>query len=104
MDEVGTLLPGRRPWSAGLVRGAAVRWRQIETHHVAQDLNDGHRGLAFGAVDGVRFRGTVEPGARMLIMARARKMRSNIGIYDSQAYVDGSMVYEGLITGMILPA
>jgi 3-hydroxyacyl-[acyl-carrier-protein] dehydratase len=61
------------------------------------------RFFAFGGVDDVRFRGTVRPGDRLILMARARRMRRNLGIYDSQAFVDGKLVYEGVITGMVLP-
>jgi len=64
--------------------------------------NDDQRFFAFGGVDDVRFRGTVVPGDRLILMARARRMRKNLGIFDSQAFVDGRMVYEGVITGMIL--
>ena len=61
------------------------------------------RFFAFGGVDAVRFRGTVEPGDRLLLMARAKKMRSNIAIFDTQGFVDGKLVFEAVITGMVLP-
>ena len=62
------------------------------------------RFFAFGGVDEVRFRGTVKPGDRIVLMARARKARSNLGIYETQAYVDGRLVFEGVVTGMVLPS
>ncbi|HET9482062.1 MAG TPA: 3-hydroxyacyl-ACP dehydratase FabZ family protein [Candidatus Polarisedimenticolia bacterium] len=62
------------------------------------------RFFAFGGVDAVRFRGVVTPGDRLVVMARARRMRQNLGIFDTQAFVDGRFVYEGVITGMILAA
>jgi 3-hydroxyacyl-[acyl-carrier-protein] dehydratase len=61
------------------------------------------RFFAFGGVEGVRFRGTVEPGARIVLMARGEKIRSNLGVFSTQAFVDGRVVYEGTITGMVLP-
>lgn len=61
------------------------------------------RFFAFGGVDHVRFRGTVKPGDRVVLMARAQRMRSNIGIFDTQAYVQRRLVFEGVITGMVLP-
>ena len=61
------------------------------------------RFFAFGGVDAVRFRGTVEPGDRLLLMAKARKTRSNLGIYETQGFVDGKLVFEAVITGMVLP-
>ncbi len=60
------------------------------------------RFFAFGGVDGVRFRGTVKPGDRIILMARARKVRSNLGLFDVQAYVRGTPVFEGVVTGMLL--
>lgn len=61
------------------------------------------RFFAFGGVDEVRFRGTVKPGDRILLMARARKARSNLGVFETQAYVGGRLVFEGVVTGMVLP-
>ena len=43
------------------------------------------RFFAFGGVDEVRFRGTVRPGDRLLLMAKARKSRSNFGVFDTRA-------------------
>lgn len=60
------------------------------------------RFFAFGGVDEVRFRGTIRPGDRLVIVARARRMRKNLGVFDTQSFVDGTLVYEGIITGMIL--
>lgn len=60
------------------------------------------RFFAFGGVDSVRFRGTVKPGDRIVLMARATKMRPSLGVFDTQAYVDGRVVFEGVVTGMVL--
>jgi len=60
------------------------------------------RFFAFGGVDSVRFRGTVEPGDRILLMARAQRIRSNLGVFETQGYVEGRLVYHGLVTGMVL--
>jgi len=65
--------------------------------------NQEKRFFAFGGVDAVRFRGTVEPGDRLLLMARAKKMRSNLAIFETQGFVDGKLVVEAVITGMVLP-
>lgn len=61
------------------------------------------RFFAFGGVDQVRFRGTVKPGDRILLMARARKVRSNLGVFETQAYVGERLVFEAIVTGMVLP-
>jgi len=61
------------------------------------------RFFAFGGVDAVRFRGTVVPGDRLLLMAKAKKARSNLGVFDTQGFVDGRLVFEAVITGIVLP-
>ncbi len=60
------------------------------------------RFFAFGGVDAVRFRGTVKPGDRIHLMARARKLRTNLGIFETQGYVANRIVFEAVITGMVL--
>jgi len=65
--------------------------------------NDERRFFAFGGVDEVRFRGTVKPGDRLVLMAKSKKARKNFGQFDTQGYVDGKLVFEAVITGMVLP-
>jgi 3-hydroxyacyl-[acyl-carrier-protein] dehydratase len=60
------------------------------------------RFFAFGGVDEVRFRGTVKPGDRLILMAKAKKARRNFGVFETQGYVDGKLVLEATITGMVL--
>ncbi|MSR45794.1 MAG: beta-hydroxyacyl-ACP dehydratase [Planctomycetes bacterium] len=67
-------------------------------------MNREKRFFAFGGVDAVRFRGTVKPGDRVILMARARKLRANLGIFETQAFVGSRLVFEGIITGMVLPS
>ena len=61
------------------------------------------RFFAFGGVDAVRCRGTVRPGDQLLLLAKAKKVRSNLGIYETLGVVDGKLVFEAVITGMVLP-
>ena len=58
--------------------------------------------LGFGGVDGVKFRGTVQPGQRIIMMGKIVECRPRRCVGATQAFVDGQMVYEGLITGMWL--
>ena len=67
-------------------------------------MNREKRFFAFGGVDAVRFRGTVKAGDRVILMARARKLRANLGIFETQAFVGSRLVFEGVITGMVLPS
>lgn len=58
--------------------------------------------LGFAAVDGVKFRGSVLPGQRLVMMAKMVEFRPRRCIADTQGFVDGKMVFEGTITGMWL--
>jgi len=59
--------------------------------------------LGFGGVDGVKFRGQVVPGDRLIIVARMLEMRGKRrNVAATQGYVNGQMVYEGRITGMVI--
>ncbi len=56
--------------------------------------------LGFTGVDGVKFRGVVQPPARFLIVGRAKEMKPRRMICEMQGFVNGAMVFEGTITGM----
>ncbi len=56
--------------------------------------------LGFGGVDEVKFRGTVVPGQRVIMLGKMVQIRPRRCIGDTQAFVDGRMVYEGRISGM----
>ena len=56
--------------------------------------------LGFSAVDGVKFRGSVVPGQRLVMVGKMAEIRPRRCKADTQAFVDGKMVFEGLITGM----
>ena len=56
--------------------------------------------LGFGGVDGVKFRGVVEPGHRLIMLGKMVENRPRRIVGATQGFVDGKMVYEGLITGM----
>jgi 3-hydroxyacyl-[acyl-carrier-protein] dehydratase len=56
--------------------------------------------LGFGGVDGVKFRGSVAPGHRIIMIGSMVEMRQRRYVGATQGFVKGQMVYEGLITGM----
>lgn len=60
--------------------------------------------LGFGGLDEVRFRETVRPGDRLVIMAELVKIRRGaLCVSRFQEYVRDSLVCEGLIKGIALP-
>ncbi len=56
--------------------------------------------IGFAGVDDVKFRGAVTPGNRIIMLGRMVEQRPRRYTGDTQAFVDGKMVYEGRITGM----
>ena len=59
-----------------------------------------HDFIAFAGVDGVRFRGQVVPGDRLIMIGKMLELRPRRCIGATQAFVGDEMVYEGTITGM----
>jgi 3-hydroxyacyl-[acyl-carrier-protein] dehydratase len=58
--------------------------------------------LGFSGADDVKFRGQVEPGQRLIVLASVSNFRPRRCICKTQGLVDGTLVYEGTITGMPL--
>ena len=58
--------------------------------------------LGFGGVDSVKFRGVVVPGQRIVMLGEMLEMRPRRCKAATQGFVDGHLVYEGVITGMWL--
>lgn len=58
------------------------------------------RFLGFGGVDGVKFRGQVVPGDRLILLGQAVEIRSRRAVFDTQGVVGDRLVFEARITGM----
>jgi len=59
--------------------------------------------MGFGGVDNVKFRGQVVPGDRLVLVGKMEEIRPGrraIGV--AQGLVNGTMVYEGRITGLMV--
>ena len=56
--------------------------------------------LGLAGVEKVKFRGQVTPGQRIIMAGRMLEMKPRRCMGQTQAYVDGKQVFEGLITGM----
>lgn len=60
--------------------------------------------LGFAGLDDVHFRGTVQPGDRLLMMVKQLRFRSRAMITcQFQGFVDNEMVFEGKLKGVPLP-
>lgn len=61
--------------------------------------------VGFGGIEGVRFRDPVRPGDRLVIMCRKVKLRRGaVVVCEFQGWVGETLVVEGVIKGVPLPA
>jgi 3-hydroxyacyl-[acyl-carrier-protein] dehydratase len=58
--------------------------------------------VGFTRIENTVFRGKVRPGDRLLILSREIKYRPRIFISAIQGLVDGKVVFESKITGMVI--
>ena len=56
--------------------------------------------MGFGGVDAAKFRLAVIPPAQIIMTAKMVEARSRRFVCDTQAYVGGTLAFEGRITGM----
>ena len=62
----------------------------------------GKKFFGFGGVNLVKFRGTVEPGQDLIMVVRAKALKSRMAIFEAQGFVDGRLVFEGEVTGIVI--
>ncbi len=59
--------------------------------------------IGFGGLEGVHFRGVVQPGERFVIVCRLLKLRRSIMTCEFQCFVRQNLVCEGILKGIALP-
>ena len=91
-------IPGRPLMPGVLMLEAAA---QLCTYYYKKTTQD-DRFLGFGGIDKVKFRGKVVPGDRLVLIAKNRELRARRAILDTQGVVDGKLVFEGVIIGMVV--
>lgn len=89
-------IPGRPLFPGVLMIEAAAQLASYLYHKVFS----GQSFLGFTGVDGVKFRGIVEPPCRLVIVGQGLQMKPRRMICHSQGFVGTAMVFEGEITGM----
>jgi 3-hydroxyacyl-[acyl-carrier-protein] dehydratase len=62
------------------------------------------RVMLFGGLDAVKFRDAVFPGQRVILVCKVDELKERRSTYDCQAFVEGKLVFEGRITGLLGPA
>jgi 3-hydroxyacyl-[acyl-carrier-protein] dehydratase len=56
--------------------------------------------IGFGAVDKVRFRSTVVPGQRLVLVGKGVSVRSRMAVFDTQGWFEDKLVVEATISGV----
>ncbi len=59
--------------------------------------------VGYGGVDNCKFRRTVVPPARLWFLCRRAEARTRRIICDVQGVVDGTLVFEATVTGLVVP-
>jgi 3-hydroxyacyl-[acyl-carrier-protein] dehydratase len=88
-----------RPLMPGVLMLEAAA--QLCTYYYKQTMKD-DRFLGFGGIDKVKFRGKVVPGDKLILIAKNKELRSRRAIFDTQGIVNGKLVFEGVIIGMVV--
>lgn len=89
-------IPGRPLFPGVLMIEAAAQLASFMTHRVLAE----ERFIGFVGLDDVKFRGTVEPPCRFIIVGRGKEVRRRRTVCEMQGFVGDAMVFEGIITGM----
>lgn len=89
-------IPGRPIFPGVLMLEAAA---QLCSFYCGTVL-EGDGFLGFGAIDGVRFRGTVSPGERMILLAQEKVLTPSRCLFETQGVVNGKLVFQASILGI----
>ena len=89
-------IPGRPLFPGVLMIETAA---QLVSYYAQATLpQDGF--LGFAGVDNVKFRGSLVPGDRLIMVGDLIDLRPRRCLADTQGYVNGKLVFEGRIIGM----
>jgi 3-hydroxyacyl-[acyl-carrier-protein] dehydratase len=58
--------------------------------------------IGFGGLNDTRFRGAVEPGQRLVFVARELRVRSRMFFYSVQGFVKNDLVFETEVIGVVM--
>jgi 3-hydroxyacyl-[acyl-carrier-protein] dehydratase len=89
-------IPGRPIYPGVLIIESAAQLASYMTLIRMQ----GQKFMGFAGVDGVKFRGQVVPGDRLLLLGKELEFRPRRSICQAQGLVRGTLVFEATITGM----
>jgi len=91
-------IPGRPLLPGVLIIEAAAQLCTVCHHLVAPEKTS--RFIGMSAVEGVRFRASVRPGDRLVLVAHNCAVRSRASYFEVQGLVEGKLAFQGSITGV----
>ncbi|MEX1026164.1 MAG: hypothetical protein WD226_13900 [Planctomycetota bacterium] len=93
-------IPGRPLFPGTLMVEASAQLATFDFHQRRPEVKDAF--IGFTGIENTRFRATVEPDCRLLLVCRVARLRSTMFTYDVQGVVDENIVFESRISGMVL--
>ena len=93
-------IPGRPIMPGVLMIEMAAQISSVIYHLKFQ--TGGTKFFGFGGVNAVKFRCSVEPGNDLIMVVKAKALRSRMAIFDAQGFVYGKLVFEGEVTGIVI--
>jgi len=92
-------IPGRPIFPGVLMVESAAQLAAYVSHQALKLGPDAFVG--FGGIDDCKFRKSVEPGQTLYIIGRATELRPRRVKADMQGVVDGELVFEATVTGLV---
>lgn len=92
-------IPGRALFPGVLMLEAAAQTSAIAALKLT---NFKGKFIGLGGVDKVKFRDAIVPGNRLHILVKLTELKSRRIISATQGWIDGKIVFEGQITGMVM--
>lgn len=89
-------IPGRPLMPGVVMLEALAQLTSVAARKVLGDTGF----FGFGGVDSVKFRATVTPGQRLVLLAEKVDIRPRRAIWSTQGWVDGKMAVQAKITGI----
>jgi len=91
-------IPGR-PLMPGVIMCEAAA--QLCSFYYTRTLPPGEEHfVGFGGMTDVKFRGTVSPGDKFIVIAKNVELKSRRSTFQTQGIVNGRIVFEAVIIGM----
>lgn len=89
-------VPGRPLFPGVLMLEALAQLTSFHIGHTIPDIGF----IGFGGVDLVKFRQTVVPGQRLVLLGKGVEIRSRRAVFDTQGWVGDKLAVEARITGV----